>query len=137
MKKSEESAKDFKTLLTSLLLFCITGICVSMLLAVLGTVLVLTEALLVDYISHFSAFSVFVGSFVASMLSCKKLGKPLYTALASAVFLILILFLTGALLYGRALPESSFILILAAAFLGSLLGAILSAGKKRRKKSKK
>ena len=137
MKKNEESAKSFKTLFTTLLLFCIIGICISLLLSALGTVLVLTETLPVDYISYFSAFSVFVGSFVASILSCKKLGKPLYTALASAVLFILILFLTGALLYGRALPESSFIFILAAVFLGALLGAILSAGKKRRKKSKK
>ncbi len=137
MKKNEESAKGFKFVFTHLLIFCITGITIALLLSVIGTILVLVELLPVDSILYFSAFCVFVGSFLASILSCKKLGKPLYTALASAVLFLLLLFLTGALLYGRALPETSFVVILAASVLGALLGAISSAGKKRRKKSKK
>lgn len=137
MKKNEESANSFRMVFTSLLIFCITGITISLLLSVIGTALVLTEVLSVDSILYFSAFSVFVGSLIASILSCKKLGKPLYTALALSVLFLLILFLAGALLYGRVIPEASVIPVLSATILGALLGAILSAGKKRRKKFKK
>ena len=137
MRKSEESSKGFKETFTSLILFCITGITLSLLLTVLGALLVLTESLPVNFIQPFCAFSVFVGSLITSILSCKKLGKPLFTALSSSILFISVLFIAGALLYGRALPEVTFIYILAATILGSLLGAIISAGRKQRKTRKK
>lgn len=133
MKKNEESSKGFRQTFSSLILFCITGITLSLLLTVLGSVLILTETLSVEFIQHFCAFSTFVSSLTTSILSCKKLGKPLFTALASATLFVAILFLAGTLLYGRVLPETHFIYIIAASILGAMLGAIISAGRKQHK----
>jgi len=137
MKKNEETAKGFPTFLTSLLLYSVTGIILSLLLSLTSSILVLTELLPEDLIFPFSLFVIFVGSFLSSILSCKKLGKPIFTALVSGLLFTLIVFFVGSMLYGRLVPQTEFPITIACIFAGSVLGAVLSASGKSRRKHKK
>ena len=134
MKKNEETTKSIASILTSLLFFCIIGIGITLLISVIGSFLVLSEILDTRYIMYFSAFSTFAGAFVAGLFSCNKLGKPLFTSFLASLLFLLSLYLIGALLYGRIIPQSPFlptvISILAAAVISSFFNALRHPTKK-------
>ena len=136
MNKNEDSTKGLAATMTSLFIFCILGITLALIISLLGSALLLFELLPLDYLMYFSLFSVFVGSFFASILACKKLGKPLITSLSTSALFLTLLYITGALLYGRFTPESPFLSTVAASFSSSLLGAFLSASRGRKRKPK-
>ncbi len=137
MKKNEESANALFPTLVKLLINSAAGIIIALLLSMLFSVFILTELLPQEFTSYAAFVAMFIGSFASSLVSCRKLGKPILTALSQSLISLILLFLIGALLYGRFIPDTLPLGIIISCLLASLLGAIFSASGKKKKRSKK
>lgn len=133
MKNSEENKRRSGADVLVLLLHSLIGVVVSLLLALVAVFFVRSETLPADAIPALSSVFVFVGAFVTCFLSGRKFGKPLFIALIQSVIFLGILYITGALLYGRIAPSAPPVMIISLCITGALLGGIISAVKIKKK----
>ena len=133
MKNSEENKRRSGADLLALLLHSLIGVVVSLLFSFIAVFFVRSETFPADSIPVLSSVFVLAGAFVTSFLSGRKFGKHLFVALIQSIIFLSILYLTGALLFGRLTPSSSPVQTIAFCITGALLGGIMSAVKIKRK----
>ncbi len=126
MKKTVENIKKPGNFMITLFLNSLIGILLTLILALIGAGLVSSEVISPDFIPILSGIAIFLGAFLSSLLSARKLRFPIYAALAQGALNVLILYLVGAILFGRVSPISSVLLVLICSFIGAILGAVFS-----------
>ncbi len=133
MKKNEDIKNSLFSDILTLLFHSILGIALTLLLSFICSIVVSAGKIHPNLIPLLSSFFVMFGSFFSSLISSRKFGKPLIIALVQCAVFLLMLYLIGAILYGRFSPSAQPMQIAAFCLIGALLGAIISALRKRRK----
>lgn len=131
MFKSNESSKAKAISPIPFFIHCIIGILICFFLAFLSSILINFEKLSPEYISYISPVAVFIGAGVSGFLSPRKYGKGLVTGLLQGLLFFIILFLSGAVLFTRIVPQALSPTIPICCFSGALAGAIISSFFKR------
>lgn len=123
MQKKDEQNK-FNLLI--FILHSVFGIGTLLISLLVFALLVSSELISANSMTLLAYCSVFLSSLVASVLSAVKFGKKLITALLQGLFYFLFIYLIGAVVFGRILPDVVTPWVPVSCFSGSLLGAVLS-----------
>lgn len=126
MKKTVENIKKPGNFMITLFLNSTIGILFTLIITLICSGLVSTEAISPDMIPILSGACVFLGALISGLFSAKKLGHPIYIALAQGVLNLLILYLIGAIIFGRMATESSVFLVPLFSFIGAICGGVFS-----------
>lgn len=129
-KKDEQSRFNFLVFILHSLL----GIGTLLILLFLFALLISTELISANSMTILAYLSVFFSSLTASIFSAVKFGKRLITALLQGLFFFFAIYLIGIIVFGRFFPDNVTPWIPVSCFLGSLLGAVLSAFFRLRKR---
>lgn len=127
MKKTVDTVKKPGNFIITLFLNSLLGVLITLLLCLISALLVSSEIITPGLIPTFSGIAVFVGTFMAGLFSARKLGHPIYIALAQGSFFLLTLYLIGVTLSGHIIPESNLLAVPLLSFIGAICGAIISA----------
>lgn len=129
-KKDEQNKFNFWVFLLHSLL----GIGTLLILLFLFALLISSELFSANSMTVSACFSIFLSSLLSGTFSAVKFGKRLITALLQGLFFFFLICLIGLVVYGRILPDAVTPWVPVSCFSGSLLGAILSAFFKLRKR---
>ena len=130
MRKSEESLKTPS--LPSYFVLPLVAVGITVLFVFLISVLVSVEAVSPGAAVYAVSAAVFVPVLFFSVLTARRFGKALVSALIFGLVYILVLYLLGMVLFGRIIPTSVSPLPVIACIAGSVSGSILSAAVKKR-----
>mgnify|MGYP003304943540 CR=1 FL=1 len=122
MQKKEEQNK-FNFLI--FLLHSLFGTGTLLVLLLMFALLVSSELIPANLVTSAAYFSVFLSSLVASVISAVKFGKKLAIALLQGLFYFLLIYLIGAVIFGRIFPDVVTPWVPASCFFGSLFGAVV------------
>ncbi|MBR5543659.1 MAG: TIGR04086 family membrane protein [Oscillospiraceae bacterium] len=134
MQKNDDFSKKQKTSLLPFFIHSTTGISVSVLAALICSLLISTETIPAHMLAPASYVVVIAGFFVAGLLSSLKYGKPLITSLLQALFSLVVFYILGALIYGRVFPETFLWQVPVFSLCGAVAGGIFSAFFSKRKR---
>jgi len=129
----KESKKAVSYALPVYLLHCTIGIASTLLIAFCFSLLISTDHIPYTACDTIVFVSVLFGSFLTSLISSLKFGKPLITSLIQGISFLIVSYIIGGIIYSRFIPNTVPMSILVCAPLGSLLSAIFSAMFKHRK----
>ncbi len=130
MRKSEESLKAPSLL--SYLVFPLVAVGITVLLVFFISVLISSEVIPFGSAVPAISVAVFLSALFFAVLTARRFGKALVSALIFGLVYFLILYLCGMILFGRLFPTSVSALPIIACISGSVLGSILSAAVKKR-----
>lgn len=133
MRKKDESAKTRKASPFVFMLHCMIGILICLTFSFIFSFLISGEKIPPTSIGAISCLSASFGACVASVLSAKKFGRIIITALIQGIVYFIVLYLLGAVLFSRMAPDKISPMIPLSCFAGALSGAIFAALFKRRR----
>lgn len=136
MQKRDDTAKKTSVFSAKLLIYSILGLSVSILLSLIGAVLVNAEKLSPSLIPILAYIFIFLGVFIAGFLSARKFGKALIYSLVQCAVCFLIVYILGAVLFGRIVPNDNIWQVFVSCLGGSLLGGVVSTFSVPKKKRK-
>jgi len=120
--------------LFALFFHCIIGILICLAIAAIFSVLIAYEKIDAKHINLATFVSIYAGAFVSCYLTSRKFGKNIFSSLIQCITYLFILFIIGAIMFSRLLPEHFPLSFFTAPISGAVTAAFLSALFKRKRR---
>lgn len=133
----DESARRGMGSVVSYFVYCIVGMTVFLCLSFLFSLLIAGGKIPENAAGALSCASVVVGVGISSAFSVRRFGRGLFSALLQGLLSFAVIYLIGALLFSRFVPETISPSVLLSCLGGSVIGAVFSAFGKQKKRRKK
>lgn len=129
--QAEERTVNLKKAPLILLLNAIFGSMVGLAFVFLFSVVVWKEWLGEGMLAVLPFFAAFFAAVISGFLSGKELGKGLLTGILQGIVLFALLYLLGFFIFVRIVPQGVNPYLFLSCLLGSLIGGILSASRRK------